>query len=246
VAQVWSAQATTFPLIVNPVTVRLTVTDCALPTAEPVLSVAVMLIVPVYEPGWMFVAEAFTPKAMPAPLSVPDVVISVIHGTLDEACQVTGRAQVPLSLSATFRGVEVACPWVSEKARVAGDGVDSTHGGRTVSATVKVCVLPCTLTELESLATMVTVVLYLPAARPEILTPTPMLPDCPAPPIVPLDVVCANQGAAGAALVFHDSGHTQLPVPVNMTVCAARLVDAPCTALKERALDEGGDRVQGG
>jgi hypothetical protein len=64
--------------------------------------------------------------------------------------------------------------------------------------------------------------------------------------MVPLDDVCVNQLAAGATEVFHESGHTQLPVPVNMTVCAAGLADAPCTALKESALDEGGDRVQGG
>src|SRR5207247_10758327 len=67
--------------------------------------------------------------------------------------------------------------------------------------------------------------------------------DCPVPPIAPLEDVCVNQLAAGATVVFHDSGQTQLPVPVNMTVCAAGLADAPCTALKERALDEGGERV---
>src|SRR2546430_12947045 len=75
---------------------------------------------------------------------------------------------------------------------------------------------------------------------------TPSLPDCPAPPIVPLDAVCVNQLAAGAIVVFHDSGHTQLPHAVNMTVCVAGLADVPCTALKERALDEGRGMVQGG
>src|SRR5215831_18183669 len=75
---------------------------------------------------------------------------------------------------------------------------------------------------------------------------TPRLPDCPLPPMVPLDAVCVNQPAAGATEVFHESGHTQLPVAVNRTVCAAGLTDAPCTALKDSTLDEGGDRVQGG
>ena len=64
--------------------------------------------------------------------------------------------------------------------------------------------------------------------------------------MLPLDAVCVNHLADGAPVVFHESGHTQLPVPVNMTVCVAGLADVPCTALKERALDEGGDRVQGG
>ena len=71
-------------------------------------------------------------------------------------------------------------------------------------------------------------------------------PDCPVPPIVPLVCESVNQFAMGAIVVFHESGQTQLPVPVNMTVCAAGFADAPCTALKDRALDEGGDRVQEG
>jgi hypothetical protein len=75
---------------------------------------------------------------------------------------------------------------------------------------------------------------------------TPRLPDCPVPPIVPLVCDNVNQLASGETVVFHDSGHTQLPDPVNKTVCATGLADAPCTALKERALEEGGDKVQGG
>ena len=47
-------------------------------------------------------------------------------------------------------------------------------------------------------------------------------------------------------LSFHVTGQTQLPVPVNMTVCAGGLAAAPCTALKERALEEGGEMAQGG
>src|SRR6266568_480683 len=159
VAQVWSAQAITVPLMVKPVTVRVTTTDCALPTTEPVLSVAVIVMVPVYVPGSTFTAEAFTPNVLPAPLSVPDVAVSMSHALLVEACQVTGRAQVPLSLSATFSAVEVACPCASENADVVGEGAESRHGGRTVSVTVKVCVFPCTATPLASLAAVVTVVL---------------------------------------------------------------------------------------
>ena len=75
---------------------------------------------------------------------------------------------------------------------------------------------------------------------------TRRLPDCPVPAIVPPAGVRVNQLAVGATLVFHVTGQTQLPVPVNMTVCAAGFADAPCTALKASALEEGGDRVQGG
>src|SRR6266568_4695305 len=156
--QVWSAQAITVPLMVKPVTVRVTATDCALPTAEPVLSVAVIVMVPVYVPGSTFTAEAFTPNVLPAPLSVPDVAVSMSHALLVEACQATGREQVPLSPKVTFSAVEVACPCASEKANLAGEGDDSTHGGRTVSVTIKVCVLPCTATALASLAAIVTCV----------------------------------------------------------------------------------------
>ena len=46
-AHVESAQASTVPLMVKPVTMRVTATDCIFPTTEPVLSVAVMMIVPV-------------------------------------------------------------------------------------------------------------------------------------------------------------------------------------------------------
>ena len=55
-----------------------------------------------------------------------------------------------------------------------------------------------------------------------------------------------NQLAAGAALVVHVSGQTQLPHAVNITVCAGRFDDVPCTAMKERELDEGGKMEQGG
>src|SRR5205823_7977795 len=130
--------ATTEPLIVA-VTVTLTVTVCSLPdTVAPVLSVAVIVMVPVYVPGWTFTAEAFTPNELPAPLSIPEVEVSTSQELLFEACQVTGRAQVPLSLSATFNAVAVACPCVSEKASVAGEGDESRQGGRTVMVAGKV------------------------------------------------------------------------------------------------------------
>src|SRR6266702_2690934 len=109
VAQVWSAQAITVPLMVKPVTVRVTATDCALPTAEPVLSVAVIVMVPVYVPGSTFTAEAFTPNVLPAPLSVPDVAVSASQVLLVEACQATGREQVPLSRRAIVTAGVVAC-----------------------------------------------------------------------------------------------------------------------------------------
>jgi len=145
--------------MVKPVTLRVTATDCVLPTTAPVLSVAVIVMVPVYVPGGTFTAEAFTPNELPAPLSVPEVAFSKSHELFGEACQVTGRAQVPLSLSATFSEAEVVCPCASEKASLAGEGVESTHGGRMVSVTVKVWELPCTATPFASLEEMVTVVL---------------------------------------------------------------------------------------
>lgn len=145
--------------MLKPVTVRVTLTDCALPTIEPVLSVAVIVMVPVYVPGVTFTAEAFTPKELPAPLSVPEVAVIVSHELLVDACQVTGRVQVPLSLSPTVSAFELVCPCASEKAKVAGVGVESRHGGKMVRVTVKVCVPPYTATPLASLAAMVTVVL---------------------------------------------------------------------------------------
>jgi len=66
------------------------------------------------------------------------------------------------------------------------------------------------------------------------------------PRIVPFLGDIVNQLALGATPVFQVTGQTQLPVPVNRTVCAAGVEAAPCTALKESALEEGGDIVQGG
>src|SRR5438876_12256293 len=63
--------ATIEPLSVA-VTVRVTVTICPLPvTVAPLLSVAVIVMVPVYVPGSTCVAVAFTPNELPLPLSVP-------------------------------------------------------------------------------------------------------------------------------------------------------------------------------
>jgi hypothetical protein len=116
-AQVWSVQAITVPLMVKPVTVRETGTDCVFPTTEPVLSIAVMVMVPVYVPGSTFTAETFTPNELPVPLSVPEDAVNASHGLLVEACQVTGRAQVPLSLNITLSADEVVCPCANEMAR---------------------------------------------------------------------------------------------------------------------------------
>src|SRR5436305_11680751 len=125
--------------MVKPVTVRVTATDCVLLTIAPVLSVAVIVMVPVYVRGGTFTAEAFTPNELPAPLSVPEVALSTSQELFGEACQVTGRAQVPLSLSATWSAAELTCPCASEKAKVAGAGGESRHGGWMVSITVKSC-----------------------------------------------------------------------------------------------------------
>ena len=158
VAQVWSAQAITVPLMVKPVTVRVTATDCLPPTAEPVLSVAVIVMVPEYVPGTRLAAVTLTPNVLPLPPSVPDGVGSTSHALLADAVQVTGREHVPVSPKVTFCVVEVACPCASEKASVAGVGGDNTQGGRTVSVTARVWALPCTATPLASLAAIVTCV----------------------------------------------------------------------------------------
>jgi len=69
-----------------------------------------MLMVPVYVPGDTFTAEAVTPNELPVPVSLPEVAVRVSQELLGEACQVTGRAQVPLSLSPTGRALELVCP----------------------------------------------------------------------------------------------------------------------------------------
>src|SRR5215831_7046664 len=107
----------------------------------------------------MLTAEAFTPNELPAPASVPEVAVSANQALLVEACQVTGRAQVPLSFTPTVSGAAVASPCASVRVSVPGEGGASTHGGMIVSVTVKVCVPPCTVTLPGSLAVMVTVVL---------------------------------------------------------------------------------------
>jgi hypothetical protein len=64
--------------------------------------------------------------------------------------------------------------------------------------------------------------------------------------IPPFGDVRLNQFAVGATLVVQVTGQAQLPVPVNMTVCAAGFDVDPCTALKESALEDGGDMVHRG
>jgi hypothetical protein len=231
--------------MVKPVTVRVTVTDWGLPIDEPLLSTAVMVMVPVYVPGVTFTAAAVTPNELPVPLSVPEAPARVSQELVAEACQVTGRAQVPLSLSPTVSELELVCPCESEKAKGAEVNVESKQGGETVSVTKNVCELPCTVAPLASLAAMVTVVLYVPAISPLIFGMTPILLDSPLPPMVVLGCVSVNQFAWVATEVFQESGHSQPPHAVNMTVCATGLADAPCTALNESALDEGGEMVQG-
>jgi hypothetical protein len=145
--------------MLKPVTLRVTATVCALPTVEPLLSVAAMVIVPVYVPGLMFTADALTPREKPAPVYVPEVAVSTSQELLGDACHATGRAQVPLSLNPTGSVLELVCPSASVKPSVVGLGVESRQGGRTMIVTVKVCVLPCIVTPFASLAVIVTVVL---------------------------------------------------------------------------------------
>lgn len=138
VAQLWFAHVMTVPLIVKPVTVRVTLIACPLPEmVAPVVSVAVIVMVPEYVPGVRLTAETFTPNVLPLPPSVPDDAGSTSHGLFMDAFQVIGRAHVPVSLTDTFCAVEADCLCGREKVSVAGEGGDSTQGGRTVSVTAK-------------------------------------------------------------------------------------------------------------
>ncbi len=180
VAQVWSAQATIDPLIVKPVTVSDTEIVWGLPkTAAPVLSVALMVIVPLYVPGAIFAGGlTLTPSVLPLPLSVPDAGERTSQALLPAspvAVHETGRAQVPISLKLTFCAAGADCPWETENERLAGEGDDSVQGGKTVSVTERVCGLPCTTAPELSVAEMVTCVLYVPGTKPAILAATPIL-----------------------------------------------------------------------
>lgn len=117
-----------------------------------------------------------TPSVLPPPLSDPDGAERTSHVLLPAfAVQLTGRAQVLVSLKLTCCAAGADCPWETENARLAGDGDDSVQGGRIVSVTAKVCGLPCTTALEVSVAEMVTRVLYVPCAKPAILAATPIL-----------------------------------------------------------------------
>lgn len=173
-------QATMDPLIVKPVTVRVTGIVCGLPdTATPALSVALIVIVPEYVPGIKLVVFTFTLRVLPLPLSVPDVGVSTSQELLAAspvAVQETGRAHVPASLNGTFC-VEAVCPWATANARLAGNGDSAQGGGRIESATENVSRLPCVGAPEASAAERVTCVLYVPAGSPAILAATLILPD---------------------------------------------------------------------
>lgn len=125
----------------------------------PVLSVAVIVMVPEYVPGSNVAALTLTMKVLPLPLSVPDVAERTSQALLPaspDAVQLTGREHVPVSLTVTFCAVE-DCPCDTENARLAGDGEDSTQGGgKIVSVTENNWGLPCTAALLASLAERVT------------------------------------------------------------------------------------------
>jgi hypothetical protein len=117
----------------------------------------VIVIVPVYVAGTKVAALTLTLNTLPP--TVPDVAERTSQVLLPvDAFHVTGREQVPVSLKVIFC-VEADCPCGIENVRPAGDGGDSTHGGRsTVSVTVNDWGLPCTVAPLASLAEMVTFV----------------------------------------------------------------------------------------
>jgi hypothetical protein len=145
--------------MVKPVTVSVTAMVCGLPTtAAPVLSVAAIVIVPVWVPGTKLAVVTFTLRALPPPLSVPDAAESTSQELLAAspvAVHETGRAQVPVSLTAIVCAVAV-CPWATVNARLACD--DSVQGGRMVSVTVNVSELPWAGAPEASVAEMLTVV----------------------------------------------------------------------------------------
>ena len=146
---------TTDPLTVKPVTVSVTAMVCGLPpTAAPVLSVAAIVIVPVWVPGAKLAAVAFT---LSVPVSVPDAGESTSHELLAAspvAVHETGRAHVPVSLTAIVCAVPV-CPWATVNARLACD--DSVQRGSMVSVTVNVSGLPWAGAPEASVAEMLTV-----------------------------------------------------------------------------------------
>src|SRR2546426_12471597 len=129
-------------------------------------------MVPVYVRGVRPAVLTVTPNV---PL-VPNAGESTSQALLADAFQVTGRAQVPVSLNVTFC-VAADCPCDTEKARLAGAGVESTQGGCIVRVTTKVCELPSTASPVASLEEMVTSVVYVPTCRPAILAATTILPD---------------------------------------------------------------------
>jgi hypothetical protein len=137
---------------------------CPLPEIlAPVLSVAVIVIIPEYEyePGGKPVGSTLTPNVLPLPLSVPDVAERTTHGFRPsvEAVQVIGSAHVPVSLNVTFCTAEGCVPCGTVKDSVPGVGGESTHDDKIVSVTEKDCGMPCTVAPLASLAAMATCVM---------------------------------------------------------------------------------------
>ncbi len=156
---------------------------CPLPEiVAPVLSEAVIVIIPEYEyePGGKPVGSTLTANVLPLPLSVPDVAERTTHGfkPFVDAVQVTGSEHVPVSLNVTFCTAEGFVPCGTVKDNVPGVGGESKHDDdKIVSVTEMDCGLPCTVAPLESLAAMLTCVLYVPAGRSTMFGATPILPD---------------------------------------------------------------------
>jgi len=85
-----------------------------LPTTDTLLlSVAERVIFPIYVPGTKFAADGLTltPNELPLPVSCPGGVSeSQELLLLFEAVQVIGKAQLPVSLRATFCAVDAEDP----------------------------------------------------------------------------------------------------------------------------------------
>src|SRR5439155_4131770 len=105
--------------------------------------------------------------------------------------------------------------------------------------------LPCTGIFVTSCATTEICVLYVPTFKPLMVGITLKETDCPLCTKVPDVAESFNHDGELAIVAFQFNGQLQLPEAVIVTDCGLGS-DAPCTALKARALAEGCSSVHGG
>ena len=140
------------------------------PTLMPLLSVADRLIVPVYVPPGRPALLALTVNELPLPVSEAGVE-SDSHVVVVPAVQLTGREQVPVSLSETLCGAGDASPCEAANARF-GPAI-ATQGGNTVRVATTCCGLPVARVPALSVAEIVKLALTGgPPGKPFVLTLT--------------------------------------------------------------------------